>query len=84
MAQVRFFSKAKNYQILVRPYIIKVENGMPQHIRGEKIEFNNGEFVTDQKQTIDFLRKHRAFGIDFVEDSTSTDARRAERQAMSK
>jgi hypothetical protein len=67
---VRFYSKAQNYQILVRPYIVEVNNGIPMHKRGEKIEFMNGEFVTDSKKVIEFLRNHKAYGVDFVEDMT--------------
>ncbi len=76
MAQqtVRFFSKAQNYQILVKPYLISVNNGVPVHTRGEKIEFQNGEFSTEDKAIISFLRKHKAYGVDFHEDKTPVGA----------
>lgn len=76
MAQqtVRFFSKAQNYQILVKPYLISVNNGVPVHTRGEKIEFENGEFSTDDHNVIKFLRKHKAYGVDFQEDKTPVGA----------
>ncbi|MBT9169313.1 MAG: hypothetical protein DDT19_02671 [Syntrophomonadaceae bacterium] len=67
---VRFFSQCSNYQILVKPYIISVVNGIPIHTRGEKIEFENGEFITEKKTEIDFLRKHKAYGTEFQEDKT--------------
>lgn len=70
MPAVRFYSKCSNYKILKRPYIIDVRNGIPVHLRGEKIEFNNGEFVTSNEGEIEFLRNHKAFGTDFVEDKT--------------
>jgi hypothetical protein len=69
----RFYSKCKNYQILVTPTVIDVKNNIPVLRHGKKIEFKNGEFTTDDKKEIEFLRKHKAFGIDFVEDKTPTE-----------
>lgn len=69
----RFFNKAKNYQILIAPTSIDVKNNIPILTHGKKIEFQNGEYITDDNKKIDFLRKHKAFGIDFVEDKTPTE-----------
>lgn len=64
---VKFISKYNNYQVLVKPTYMEVKNGIPILNRGEKIVFENGEYVTEDKKTIDFLRKHKANGIDFIE-----------------
>lgn len=64
----RFISKYNNYQILVKPTILEVKNGIPILSRGEKIVFEDGEFVTEDKKTVDLLRKHKAKGVDFIED----------------
>lgn len=66
--QVRFYSKCPNYTILKRATIQNVLNGIPVLQHGEKIEFENHEFNTADAELIEFLRKHKAFGIDFVED----------------
>jgi hypothetical protein len=66
----KFYSKSQNYKILVKPYIVDVKNGIPVHNRGEKIEFINGEYQTDDPAVINFLRKHAGYGLDFVEDKT--------------
>ncbi len=67
---VRFLSPCPNYQILVKPYIISIVNGFPVHDRGESIEFDNGEYLTDNEATLAFLRKHQAYGSEFFEDAT--------------
>jgi len=69
----RFFSKCKNYQILVTPTSVDVKNNIPVLSHGKKIEFKNGEYITGDKKEIEFLRKHKALGIDFVEDKTPTE-----------
>ncbi len=71
---IRFYSKSQNYQILIKPYIINVQNGIPIHSRGEKVEFENGEFSTGDQNVIKFLRKHAAYGVDFEEDKTPVGA----------
>ena len=63
----KFISKYNNYQVLVKPTYMEVKNGIPILNRGEKIVFEKGEYVTEDKKTIDFLRKHKANGIDFIE-----------------
>lgn len=64
---VKFISKCPNLTILIEPYVINVVNNIPQHVRGKKVEFVTNEFVTDDKKIIDFLRKHKGFGVDFTE-----------------
>lgn len=65
---VRFYSKCPNYTILKRSTVLEVKNGIPLLQHGEKIEFENHEYVTSDPGTIKFLRGHKAFGLDFVED----------------
>lgn len=63
----KFISKYTDYQVLIRATYVEVKNGIPILNRGEKIVFEKGEYVTEDKKTIDFLRKHKANGIDFIE-----------------
>ncbi|KJS23145.1 MAG: hypothetical protein VR72_02980 [Clostridiaceae bacterium BRH_c20a] len=65
---VRFYSKARNYQVLVSPTFHDVKNNIPVLTLGKKVEFKNGEFTTGDPKEIEFLRNHKAYGIDFVED----------------
>lgn len=64
---VKFISKCKNLTILVKPYVINMINNVPQHEHSKVIKFNNGEFTTNNKEEVAFLRKHPGNGIDFVE-----------------
>jgi hypothetical protein len=48
--------------------MLEVNNGIPLIKHGEKIEFENHEYVTSEPGIIRFLRSHKSFGFDFVED----------------
>lgn len=74
----KFISKYNNYQVLVKPTFMEVKNGIPILNRGEKIVFEKGEYVTEDKKTIDFLRKHKANGIDFIEVKLEERGKQAE------
>ena len=74
----KFISKYNNYQVLVKPTYMEVKNGIPILNRGEKIVFEKGEYVTEDKKTIDFLRKHKANGIDFIEVKLEERGKQAE------
>lgn len=63
----KFISKYTDYQVLIRATYVEVKNGIPILNRGEKVVFENSEFATEDKKTIDILRKHPANGIDFIE-----------------
>lgn len=71
---VRFFTRIDNYQILVRPTSYEVKNNVTLLIHGETILFEDGEFVTDNKKTVEFLRAHKRYGLDFQEDKTPANA----------
>ncbi len=74
----KFISKYNNYQVLVKPTFMEVKNGIPILNRGEKIVFENYEFVTEDKKVIDFLRKHKAKGFDFIEVKLEERGKQAE------
>lgn len=63
----RFVSRYNNYQILLKATYVEVKNGIPILHRGDKVTFERGEFATEDKKLIETLRKHPAFGKDFVE-----------------
>jgi len=77
-----FFSKCPNYTILKRATIQNVLNGIPVLQHGEKIEFENHEFSSADAETLEFLRNHKAFGVDFVEDVPDQPAKKGNKAAV--
>lgn len=70
----KFLSKFDNLTICIRPNTKKVENGIVQHIQGDRITFERGKFLTKDKAKIKILRDKIAGGdqtITEVEDSES-------------
>lgn len=80
--QARFYSKCPNYTILKRSTLLNVQNGIPVLQHGEKIEFENHEFNTSDPAVIEFLRQHKALGIDFVEDMPEQPAKKGSKAAV--
>jgi hypothetical protein len=64
---VKFVSKYKNYEIVEKPSFIRVENGIPYVVYGKRYEFGDGTYETSDPKEIEFLRKHKFFGVDFYE-----------------
>ncbi|MGE5423394.1 MAG: hypothetical protein ACM3QW_09025, partial [Ignavibacteriales bacterium] len=65
---VNFFSRCPNYKILKQATVLNVQNGIPVLQHGSKVEFANNEFSTSDPEIIAFLRGHKAYGLDFIED----------------
>jgi hypothetical protein len=80
--QARFYSKCPNYTILKRATVLNVQNGIPILEHGEKIEFESHEFNTADPAVIEFLRQHKALGVDFVEDKPEQPAKKGSKAAV--
>lgn len=60
----KFTSPHKNFRITVVPDDIEVIKGKTKVIPGKRIQFENGLFVTEDKQLIEFLKNYSGFGKD--------------------
>jgi len=80
--QVRFYSRCPNYTILKKPTILNVQNGIPVLEHGEKVKFEDHEFNTSDPEIITFLRQHKAYGVDFVEDTPERPAKKGSKAAV--
>ena len=63
----KFLSKCPNQVLCVKPNRVQIADGIAMPVTGEHIRFNNGEFETEDKKEIEFLRKHRLFGFEITE-----------------
>lgn len=64
---MKFISKCKNQVLTIKPNRNQVVDGIVINVPGEHVRFNNGEYETEDKKTIDFLSKHRLKGTAFIE-----------------
>mgnify|MGYP001260819923 CR=1 FL=1 len=73
----KFQSRCPNQVLCIKPARNSVVDGIVVPVPGEHIRFENGEYVTNDKDKIAFLRKHRFFGTSIVEVTTA-EAKKAE------
>lgn len=57
-----FLSKCANQVLTVRPNRTQIIDGVTQTVPGEHIHFEHGEYETEDKKEITFLRKHQFYG----------------------
>lgn len=63
---MRFVSKYKNYKIWLKPSYYRFDTtGRRVFVQGVFAQFTNGFFETEDKETIDLLKKAKTYGIDF-------------------
>ncbi len=65
-----FLAKCPNQILCMKPQRVQIIDGITIPVLGEHIRFENGEYTTTDKKEIDFLRKHKFFGIRIVEKET--------------
>jgi len=54
-----YVSSKKGLTIVIKPMKIYTDNqGNPKREEGKKVQFINGKFSTDDKETIDFLNEY--------------------------
>ena len=52
----------------MKPTGLQVINGIPVLVAGKSIQFENGEYSTNNKEEIDFLKSKADFGITLFAD----------------
>lgn len=65
----KFISRCSNQVLCIKPKRNQILEGVVQVMEGEHIRFENGEFHTDDKKQIDFIKKHRLYGNQIFEDN---------------
>lgn len=55
----RFLSKSSNLVLCMKPADKSRVDGVVYNQPGEHIRFNNGEYETNDKKEIEFIRNHR-------------------------
>jgi hypothetical protein len=63
---MKFVSKYENHVICVKPNRVQIQDGISFPVPGEHIRFQRFEYETTDKKEIDFLKKHRLFGVEFT------------------
>lgn len=63
----KFLSKCKNQVLCIRPNRVQIVEGIPVPVPGEHIRFDRGEYNTDDKKEIAFLRKHPLLNVSITE-----------------
>lgn len=64
----KFISRCSNQVLTMKPQRTQIIDGIVLPVPGEHIRFENGEYTTNDKKEIEFLKKHRLNGSAFFED----------------
>jgi hypothetical protein len=74
MKEVRFFTNRgiRTMTMVMRPTYTTMVNGFPAVTQGKRLEFKEGEFITSDKDEVDYLRNHKNYNSTFFEDITET------------
>lgn len=56
-----FTSKYKHYKLVMIPSRKDIISGMPVVVYGRSLVFNDGKYITDKQDEIDYIRKHSDF-----------------------
>jgi len=52
----------------MKPKRTQIIDGIVQPVDGQHIRFENGQYATEDKKEIEYIRKHRLFGNAIFED----------------
>jgi hypothetical protein len=63
----KFFAKCENQVVVITPNRKQVFDGIPMPVPGKRIQFSHGEYETEDKKEIEFLRKHRLYKVSISE-----------------
>ncbi|AZN43360.1 hypothetical protein [Paenibacillus albus] len=63
----KFSSRCPNQVLCMSPSRNTIVDGILVPVPGTHIRFENGEYDTNEKKEVDFIRKHRLFGSSIVE-----------------
>ena len=81
----KFYTNKKSITLVVKATYVNSMNGYPVVVQGERLKFENGELFLDekkQKDSIEFIRNHKDFGIKFFEDFEETSKPKTRAKAM--
>lgn len=65
--QMKFLCKVSNQVLCIKPKRTQIIDNIPYPIDGEHVRFVNGEFETEDKKVIQFIKKHQFFGNSITE-----------------
>lgn len=68
----KFISKYKHYKLVMIATRKDFVGGIPNIVYGKSIIFKDGEYNTDNKDEIDFMRNHTDFGNILFESDNKT------------
>lgn len=63
----KFISKCQNQVICMIPNRVQIADGIAVPVSGKHIRFDRGEYETQDKKEIDFIRKHQLFNLSVTE-----------------
>lgn len=67
--KVVFKSKYAEYRVVLRATDYDIIGRNKVRVPGKDAQFHNGLYATEDAETIQLLREHRSYGVDFVEMS---------------
>jgi len=59
---MKFLSRWKEHRIVIKPAYYREVDSKAILVQGKAIQFHDNEFITEDQEEIDFLKKHREFG----------------------
>lgn len=66
---MKFVSKKREFRLIIRPTNVFLdESRRPQVDKGEKVEFKNGMFFTEDKSLISYLLHHKQYGLSYTSE----------------
>lgn len=64
----KFIARCSNQVLTMKPARTQIIDGIVNPVPGQHIRFENGQFETEDKAEIDFIKKHRLFGNQIFEE----------------
>ena len=64
----KFIAQCSNQVLCMKPQRVQVVDGIVLPVPGEHIRFNNGEYETNDKKEIEFIKNHRLYQSQIFED----------------
>jgi len=65
----KFISRCDNQVLTIKPQRNQILDGVVFPVAGEHIRFDRGQYETSDKNEIAFIRKHRLFGSQIIEET---------------
>ena len=64
-----FVSRRKEFRLIIRPTEVIIDESRRPHVmRGERVEFKQGKFMTEDKGLIDYLLHHPLYGLQYTSE----------------